>query len=141
MLTIPGFLLISLILFGLFFLWYWAVHRNGVYNAARANDEDALAQMSGTDRLRPTASNRFATAEIGTIGEREDGLESGQRPITDPHRLLPAPAGRARTRRLVTPISDTEFAAMPTAEFEALPDQLPVLGDGAAASAQQRDGR
>ncbi|TCP55863.1 hypothetical protein EV586_103522 [Tumebacillus sp. BK434] len=131
MLTFTSFLLISLVLFGAFYAWYWYVHRNGVYNAAKADRGDTLANLEGTDRYRPTSSpgnpNRFAMTEFGEIGQQEDetgSKQQQQRPITDPHRLLPAPHLQSRLSGM-----DTEFSELPSAKFEQLPDQLPVVDD------------
>ncbi|ARU61439.1 hypothetical protein CBW65_10800 [Tumebacillus avium] len=141
MLTFTSFLLISLVLFGVFYAWYWFVHRNGVYNAAKAGKGDTLANLRGTDRYRPTSSpgnpNNFAMAEFGEIGGQEDATGSKQQqqcPITDPHRLLPAPQMQARMTAM-----DTEFSELPSAKFEKLPNQLPVVDDTVEFQQQQNN--
>jgi hypothetical protein len=124
-LTFLGFVLTSVVLFAVFYGWYWYVHRDGVYNAAKG---DRLARMRGTDRLRPTSSRNFAMAEFGMIGEEEDAKPGARQAITDPHRLLPAPEQATRQRRVMPP-ADAEFAELPSAKYEGLQDQLPLADD------------
>ncbi|ASS76526.1 hypothetical protein CIG75_17215 [Tumebacillus algifaecis] len=95
MLSFTGFLLISIGLFALFYVWYWAVHRNGVPNAAQAEAGDRRTHDDTHRKRSKVWPRNVAMVEFGSFDEPEDAKRTAERQITDPHRLLSAPKSEA----------------------------------------------